>query len=565
MPQTNVRPRRGTSARSRLLEPLEERSLLSIGLDGTLAGSAPLAPSQPDFGAQAANSSVQVSSTAGSASELGHTGQIGWIVLLPDTGAGQTPRGPGISSSAGESNLAFASLTPMGSGGFSTWNPGTDVTLGGLKGATRSLDLAYLPARYSLSRAVDHSTESIAGGPTWLSGPSSSSSEAFLVGRMGSPATAQDRVSLSNEVASGGSSLAATLMIWSSPGIAAMGSPSLDGSSGSSTPAPSGDLSVSSVSGVADKSASSSNWGHVDPQTILDGFLGAIVSSDSTPHPPSEDPTDPTSSTTEGVSAANSAPVSGSVQLNAASTLSVRGLANLTAHEVLASTTYGKPVGVSPSPLTIISASETSSFSIVALTASMASNSGDGAVSSRSLAFSETEATPITTLPTGTSALALSYQAASKSARSVLQLPGRWNPGDNAWAGQRSGDPPSDSAQDAEPLMAEAAQNLDATSRADDLYARFSPFDRDALDRAIDDFLGDIRTLAGDPDGAEGVIPVMPGVVAAVFAISAVETIRRRFKKPWHDVPTDVHSDGESSYPGLPLRRGPHLWGLERR
>ncbi len=241
-----------------------------------------------------------------------------------------------------------------------------------------------------------------------------------------------------------------------------------------------------------------------------------------------------------------------------------RGSATSVLHE---GSTLSGPLAVAPSPASAALARETPNGSTPALTMAAAGRTFDNLGGSRSLTSGESEDVAGAALPAGTSALTVSYRAASKSARSVVHFQVRQSPNDQRPSGERSSESSEEPSVESESLRAEDSLGRDEPGRAADLYAKFSPFDREALDRAIDDFLGDLKALDVELNGVETTVPMLPGVVAVVFAASAVETIRRRFKKSWHEGPIDNHSDGESSssYPGLPLRRGPHLWGLERR
>jgi hypothetical protein len=102
--------------------------------------------------------------------------------------------------------------------------------------------------------------------------------------------------------------------------------------------------------------------------------------------------------------------------------------------------------------------------------------------------------------------------------------------------------------------------------RGADVLASCSPYERGALERAIDRFL---EQLSGPDAGMlRGMVPasnLVPGVVVVAGALLAMETLRRRTRRDRDDAATDDQAEGvpHSGFPGVPGRR--RIWALEDR
>jgi hypothetical protein len=102
--------------------------------------------------------------------------------------------------------------------------------------------------------------------------------------------------------------------------------------------------------------------------------------------------------------------------------------------------------------------------------------------------------------------------------------------------------------------------------READVLASCRPFERGALERAIDRFL---EHLGGsDSSVLPGLLPfsnMVPGVVVVVGTVLAIETLRRRGCNDRDDSSTGDQAEGveHPGFPGLPGRW--RIWALEER
>jgi hypothetical protein len=104
----------------------------------------------------------------------------------------------------------------------------------------------------------------------------------------------------------------------------------------------------------------------------------------------------------------------------------------------------------------------------------------------------------------------------------------------------------------------EAMEDVALASRAADLLASFSPFDRGSLEQAVDRFLGRIGDLDAELSQLGETPSLIPGLVAAAVAISVAETMRRRFRGTWDEEAAPLDAAGFPCMPGHP-----HVWAME--
>ncbi len=118
------------------------------------------------------------------------------------------------------------------------------------------------------------------------------------------------------------------------------------------------------------------------------------------------------------------------------------------------------------------------------------------------------------------------------------------------------------SSQDEVGLIGGAIADVEATlSRGADLLAAFSPFERAALEHAIDRFLGEIGELGTVLSTLDVKTCLIPNLMAAAGAVAVFEAVRRRVRGPSGGEDEDAEEDGHAGPPGLPgLPRG---WALE--
>ena len=99
-------------------------------------------------------------------------------------------------------------------------------------------------------------------------------------------------------------------------------------------------------------------------------------------------------------------------------------------------------------------------------------------------------------------------------------------------------------------------------SRAAELIASFSPFERGVLENAIDQFLGRLGGLDTDLSHLSHSANLIPNVIAAAVAVSLAEAFRRRLRRPEEDGGAAAgRDDDDFASPGLPGR--PERWALE--
>ncbi len=128
-------------------------------------------------------------------------------------------------------------------------------------------------------------------------------------------------------------------------------------------------------------------------------------------------------------------------------------------------------------------------------------------------------------------------------------------------AGEPSG---GTSAEDKAGVIEGAIADVEAAlARGADLLASFSPFDRVALERTIDRFLGEVGDLGEMFSNLEVTASLLPNLMAAAGAVAVFEAARRRARGPADDAGEDAEADGDAGPPGLPgLPRG---WAMEER
>lgn len=108
------------------------------------------------------------------------------------------------------------------------------------------------------------------------------------------------------------------------------------------------------------------------------------------------------------------------------------------------------------------------------------------------------------------------------------------------------------------PIVATLDAGLDGLAAMDapaaqgaGMLASFSPFDRENVERAIDEFLNSVGDMKLDGSYLSETNAVVPGVMAAVISVSLIAFARRRARCRW-DRPVSEVVDEDSSAPGMP-------------
>jgi hypothetical protein len=125
-------------------------------------------------------------------------------------------------------------------------------------------------------------------------------------------------------------------------------------------------------------------------------------------------------------------------------------------------------------------------------------------------------------------------------------------------AGAPSGGSDAGSTAQPPPIAEASARAETLQSRAADLIASCSPFDRQAVERAIDQFLnqlGDIEGVFAQPGSSAALIP---SVIATAVVLTASETVRRRLSRAADDSTGGERRIVFPALPGLNQR-----WALE--
>lgn len=111
----------------------------------------------------------------------------------------------------------------------------------------------------------------------------------------------------------------------------------------------------------------------------------------------------------------------------------------------------------------------------------------------------------------------------------------------------------------AEIQQGEAETSLAA--RAADLIATCAPFDLGAVERAVDQFLGQLDELGGDVAGLRDLGEWLPSAMAVTVLIVGADAVRRKIKSESNVAEGDRKATDLFEFPGLP-GRGPR-WATE--